>query len=255
MTSSTLKALEEIVAGTSTFKIRIDKATQQASILDVIRLVTGRSVKRASEVIINLGPELVEGVTKLRINGKGRPTPVCDDATMRLIIMALPGKRATSFQHQIVERLSRSETAWHELMVAGECSREENGVVVGAKRTTALPSKQDVERFMELKVPVDAPEEDDAPGFVYFVRMGDTDFVKVGYTRSADPRTRLSSLQTACPYELVMEQAVYVNEPAVVEKKVHLAIAEKHHRGEWFVVTTAEVATMAGMVVSDFSQL
>jgi hypothetical protein len=88
-------------------KIRIDRDTQQASVIDVIKLISGRSTKRASEAIINLSDKLSESIDHLRIDGTGKLTPVCDAKTMVEIIWELPGKAAKAFRRQCAHYIVR----------------------------------------------------------------------------------------------------------------------------------------------------
>ena len=82
----------------SQIKIRVDKKTQQASVIDIIRMVTGKNSNRSSEMLRRLKNEVTAQCVQLRINGKGRETacataPVCIE-----IIWELPGKAAKAFR-------------------------------------------------------------------------------------------------------------------------------------------------------------
>ena len=75
MAASPLMTLEEIASvnpALANAKIRIDRATQQASVIDVIRLITGQNTKGASKIIQRLANDLSTKCRQLRINGKGR---------------------------------------------------------------------------------------------------------------------------------------------------------------------------------------
>ena len=48
--------------------------------------------------MLTLSRELIENIDQLRINGKGRETPVADAPTCIEIIWALPGKAAKEFR-------------------------------------------------------------------------------------------------------------------------------------------------------------
>ena len=67
-------------------------------------------------------------------------------------------------------------------------------------------------------------------GVVYFVRC--EDYVKIGF--SQDLKTRISDLQTACPYELELIAAI----PGEwsLEGIFHNVLRDKRIRGEWFVL-------------------
>ena len=63
---------------------------------------------------------------------------------------------------------------------------------------------------------------------------------KVGL--ATDPRTRLSALQTACPFELVLHACVAVPfaEARSVEGRAHQLLAATRARNQWFEATPAE---------------
>lgn len=88
-------------------RIRVDKATQQASCIDLIRYVTGKPSADAAKDIRNLPPELREKIPQLRINSKGRLTPVADAPTCVEIIWELPGKAAKAFRRQSAHLVCR----------------------------------------------------------------------------------------------------------------------------------------------------
>jgi hypothetical protein len=75
-------------------------------------------------------------------------------------------------------------------------------------------------------------------GVVYFIRAGDTDQVKVGYTE--DLPTRLSTLQTANALSLAVECQFLTSEFVAMEKTLHRCLdqEDRHIRGEWFQIPT-----------------
>jgi hypothetical protein len=103
----TLDQLLELNPALAQCNIRVDKESQQGSTIDVIRLVTGSDVKRASENMSRLSSELTARCGQLRINGKGRITPVADAPTLIEIIWELPGKAAKSFRRQSAHLVAR----------------------------------------------------------------------------------------------------------------------------------------------------
>ena len=70
---------------------------------------------------------------------------------------------------------------------------------------------------------------------IYAIRAVGTDYIKIGYTTEDLLRTRLSTLQIGCPFELEMIAAG----PGTIseEQQLHvlLTAAGRHHRGEWFI--------------------
>ena len=69
---------------------------------------------------------------------------------------------------------------------------------------------------------------------LYFIRMLDTDYYKVGYTSKADAEKRLAALQTGCPRKLSVIAIGDGNEND--ESVIHLSIWKYKTDGgdEWF---------------------
>ena len=214
-------------------KIRIDDTTEQASVIDVIRMLTGQKSNDATKTLSRLGTGLTSRCIRLRINGKGKNTPVCDAAALLDIIQLLPGKRAKKFQQKLHQRHSRSEKAWRTLMTTGKASREENGISVHATIASTKPTSEEVAQFFEMEIP------ESREGFVYFVRIRDTLNVKIGHSK--DPYARLQTLQTASPYDIDLEQAFFSTEAFQKEQRLHLEMQLYHVRGEWFELTKEQV--------------
>ena len=79
---SDLMTLDECLAFNGDFKtIRVDKATQQASVIDLIRMITGQTSRDSGKALTRLGGEWEARCLRLRINGKGLETPVADAKT------------------------------------------------------------------------------------------------------------------------------------------------------------------------------
>ncbi|CAM9319457.1 unnamed protein product [Sphacelaria rigidula] len=94
--------------------IRVDTATQQGSVLDVLRMVLGcdstsakTAFRRLKEDSAELGAELGAACTQLRINGKGKLTPVADAKTLVEIVFNLPGKIARDFRRKGAAKVCR----------------------------------------------------------------------------------------------------------------------------------------------------
>jgi hypothetical protein len=101
-------------------KLRVDDATKQASLIDVVRLVTGQNQDTASGTVRRMVKgenEFLAGCSKLqpfrakcsklRINGKGRETWVADAPTLVQIIWDIPGKAAKEFRRQSAHYICR----------------------------------------------------------------------------------------------------------------------------------------------------
>ncbi|CAM9232995.1 unnamed protein product [Pylaiella littoralis] len=90
--------------------IRVHKRTQQGSALDVIRMVHGCNSSTANTAfsrLLDANGTLLSQCAQLRINDKGRATPVADAKTLIQIIWLLPGKKAREFRHQSSEKVCR----------------------------------------------------------------------------------------------------------------------------------------------------
>ena len=105
MSDITLEQLAETNPLFAQAKIRIHAATQQASVIDVIMMVTGKKSGNASRDISNLPHKL--NMNQLRINGKGRKTWVAHAPICVAIIWELPGKAAKVFRGQCVHYIVR----------------------------------------------------------------------------------------------------------------------------------------------------
>ena len=66
--------------------------------------------------------------------------------------------------------------------------------------------------------------------YVYFIHAPDLGRVKIGYT--SDPDSRLSSMQTGSPCQLVLARLERGNRD--LERRLHHRFREKRIHGEWF---------------------
>ena len=77
---------------------------------------------------------------------------------------------------------------------------------------------------------------------VYVAGADGWDFIKVGVTRNGDGR--LANLQTGCPIEiriLSIRHGLSAEHAADLETAIHLLLADRHSKGEWFKVGLTEV--------------
>ncbi|CAN0242911.1 unnamed protein product [Phaeothamnion confervicola] len=99
----------DIVSVTAT--IRVDAETKKGSVIDVIRLVhPAYTSANASQTLTNFlqgVPDMINRIDKLRINGKGKLTPVADAATLVEIIWSLPGTAARDFRRKSAKQVCR----------------------------------------------------------------------------------------------------------------------------------------------------
>ena len=99
-----------IIAANLTDGIRVDRATQKGSIYDVISVVTKATSAYAVRILSRIQYHYPENMTKchkLKINGKGRETPVADAATLVEIAWLCPGKAAVTFRRKGAESVCR----------------------------------------------------------------------------------------------------------------------------------------------------
>lgn len=68
------------------------------------------------------------------------------------------------------------------------------------------------------------------PGFVYMIQC--QDFIKAGL--AVNVQTRLFTLQTGCPHELILLKHWPVSNMAEAEASLHRLWLAYHHRGEWY---------------------
>lgn len=104
--------------------IRVDSATQRGSAIDVVRMVLGCTASAAysyysrllnEDVVQNevatlsceTSSNLSQRCEKVRINGKGKFTPVADAKTLVEIVFLLPGKTAREFRRQSAAKVCR----------------------------------------------------------------------------------------------------------------------------------------------------
>ncbi len=99
-----------IAAVNLTDGIRVDQATQNGSIYDVISVVTQKDNTHVTQTFARItrnNPELNPKCVKLKINGKGRGTPVTDATTLVEIAWLCPGRAATEFRRKGAETVCR----------------------------------------------------------------------------------------------------------------------------------------------------
>lgn len=67
---------------------------------------------------------------------------------------------------------------------------------------------------------------------VYVIRTPAFEFVKVGKTKRF--KSRLSNIQSGCPFRLSLWCGVNTPNPDRLESELHSLLAHVHVRGEWF---------------------
>lgn len=83
-----------------------------------------------------------------------------------------------------------------------------------------------------LVIPTRNSENTDSrSGFVYCIREPHGYF-KIG--QAINVYSRLSTLQSATPFELVVEGMIRVDDRCAAERFIHGLLAQYHHRNEWY---------------------
>lgn len=88
---------------------------------------------------------------------------------------------------------------------------------------------------------------------LYVVQGGD--FCKIG--RAKNLKSRLVSLQTGCPFDLVLVKSWQLNNKATAsraEEYLHDKFAAKHERGEWFRLDEEDVNYLVGLDSDSFAE-
>ena len=104
---STVDTLMNENPALSQIKIRVDKESQKASVVDVVRMVTGQNAQNANQTLRRIDSEKFAKCELLKINKKGRATYCADAPTCIEIIWELPGKAARAFRRQSAHYICR----------------------------------------------------------------------------------------------------------------------------------------------------
>lgn len=128
---------------------RVDHATKQASVLDVIMAIGEMPSKAASVYYTRLDSALTTKCCHLRINGKGRLTPVANAKTLIEIVWALGGKKAKAFRVQCAEYICRilggDPTLVREMELRRDTTPDEQrDFFMKGIQTPALPPMEDM---------------------------------------------------------------------------------------------------------------
>lgn len=77
------------------------------------------------------------------------------------------------------------------------------------------------------------------PGYVYFVKSTETNFVKIG--RTTNLKSRIKSMQTVSPFELELFASYETTDSEAEEILAHDFFEDHHKRGEWFEISDCEI--------------
>jgi hypothetical protein len=81
--------------------------------------------------------------------------------------------------------------------------------------------------------------------FVYFIRCGNSELIKIG--KADDVERRLEELQTGNPYELHIMFKINCNSPMAafdMERKIHKTFSAHRFRSEWFRIPIRQFQKM-----------
>ena len=200
LSGATLAQLIELNPALGQRTIRVDQQTQKGSVIDVIRLITGLSSAHAGQSFSRLGAELVaSNICNIRINGKGKLTPVADAATLQMIVHLLPGKRFSSSRAKSLVHASTLKRKFSVLLETGKMelkTEQKKSIKLELKRASVSdetctieydymaglkPSALEAMNMADIIFPDDQPAPGGPPvtkdGVAYFLRLEGTPFV------------------------------------------------------------------------------
>lgn len=98
--------------------------------------------------------------------------------------------------------------------------------------------------------------EDKAPRYLYVIRCVNTNYYKIGITN--DLNKRLQTLQTGCPYELILIlfsepelEDMYASEIVYLERFLHRNYKELRVRGEWYELCYDHISDIVFFLEND----
>jgi hypothetical protein len=185
-----------------------------------------------------------------RVDGKlGRSVPVTKLENLVKILAVLPGMKSKVLRanmNELYDNLVSSHETTREmfarLLTDGDIKLQDGrGTQVDIALQSTLMSHEDAMYFVNTLLPIEwmreSEQESCSPddvltGYVYFVRVVNTDMVKIGYSRNVE--IRILQLQTASPYVLILEQVCQTADFKRLERVLHQHMAAFRVRGEWF---------------------
>ena len=97
-----------------------------------------------------------------------------------------------------------------------------------------------------------ASQPKDETDYVYLIRMGRTNFYKIG--KSNDPQGRLAGMQTASPYKLKLIHIFKADNAAAAEEILHHRLHEARMEGEWFKLTDVQREILTNVTAYETGQ-
>jgi hypothetical protein len=133
-----------------------------------------------------------------------------------------------------------SRVTLHRYIKAGKLSRRPDGLIDTAELLrVGLMLQADTLTRVAMS-PLSKEEAAKGPGYIYWVRLGETRYVKIG--RALNVTTRLYELQDGSPFPLQVMHTVHVANMENAEQQLHLQFAAYHIRGEWFLFPSGSFA-------------
>lgn len=105
--------------------IRIDNASKQGVVMDVIQAVTGRISKNVERTFNALPPEIQQSCSYRQLNGKGRRRWLAPVNVLIQIVWCLPGKVAHEFRMKCAQDICRIMGADPSLIAELEAKQHE----------------------------------------------------------------------------------------------------------------------------------
>ena len=226
---SDLMTLDECLAFNGDFKtIRVDKATQQASVIDLIRMITGQTSRDSGKALTRLGGEWEARCLRLRINGKGLETPVADAKTCVEIIWCLPGQAAKEFRRTSAHYITRILGGYPSLIVEMEqrhatVSPEQQDFMLGERRVD-LKRKRDemeLETFRQECAFTIEKMKADAAAKIEHERLESQ--ARIDKMKKEDERKQLESQARIDKMKKESDHIDFLNEREDVEKRIQIA--------------------------------
>lgn len=103
-----LKVKHSCMLSRNGMSVRRDTVTEKVSVLDVLQHILGGNAVNASQIwhrLVQKHPDLVQKCPTVRLDGKGRLTPVADDCTIREIIerVVASSRLSSAKKHSIMQ--------------------------------------------------------------------------------------------------------------------------------------------------------
>lgn len=152
-TDVTDSTMSRVVNG---INMRIDNVTQQGSVLDVIKAITGQQSRDCSKTLVRLftgNEELEAKCLQVQINGKGRLTWIAPADVLIQIVWELPGRAAKEFRREcagyICRVLGGDPTLVREMELrATHISEEQRAFFLANVNTPDIDALEEKERIL-----------------------------------------------------------------------------------------------------------